>query len=259
MKQMKTYHIPAIAAVLGGLFIAVPTAEATITLTAGVADWTFYYDSGADTFDVVLQRKGTAVATGLNTPYVGPPGGVGGSADNFSFSELVVNVSSSPATIVNGVDYIITPAAGTSYPSSPDKADLGFRTRFRELAGEPPAAVDQFAGFRMTLNLVNSTLPGDFIMFKFNSVTEVNDILFETSDGDLSHVWPAWGHSHWHFGFSEEGQYDLVFDITGVNGLGETVTSTGSTAITFDVVPEPSAALLSIFAIGALALRRRRP
>jgi hypothetical protein len=255
---MKTSHIIAFAAVMGGLFAATPNAEAVITFTGGVADWTFYYDSTNDTFDVVFQAKGTTVATGLDTPYVGPPGGVGGSASNFTYDNLQVNISSSPLRTVNGVDYLISPAAGTNYTNA-SQPDLGFRTRFRELdGGDPPVAVDQFSGFRMTLNLTNSTLPGDFIMFKFDALLNDNVILFETADSDLSHDWPAWGHSHWHFGFSEIGDYELVFDIAGIDGNGDVVTSTGTAAIGFNVIPEPSTALFSVLAVGALALRRRR-
>jgi hypothetical protein len=255
---MKTSNIIAMAAVLGGLFVVTPKAEATITFTGGVADWTFYYDSVNDTFDVVFQAKGTTVATGLDNAYVGPPGGVGGSTTNYTYDNLQVNVSSAPRRTVNDVDYLITSASGTSYTNDA-QPDLGFRTRFRELNdGEPQVAVDQFANFRMTLNTASSTLAGDFIMFKYDAIADTNVILFETAKGDSSHDWSAWGHSHWHYGFSQEGDYNLVFDIEGLDAGGNVVTSTGSTSIGFNIIPEPSSALLSVLAVGALALRRRR-
>ncbi len=61
-------------------------------------------------------------------------------------------------------------------------------------------------------------------------------------------------HEHFGWGFTEEGIYNLTFDIAGthVGDGAKTATATYS----FSVIPEPSSALLGAF--GALALLRRR-
>jgi len=62
-------------------------------------------------------------------------------------------------------------------------------------------------------------------------------------------------HAHFGWGFTVEGTYELTFKISGthsVDGFKESLPAT----YTFNVIPEPSAALLG--AMGALALLRRR-
>jgi surface-anchored protein len=62
-------------------------------------------------------------------------------------------------------------------------------------------------------------------------------------------------HSHFNWGFTEPGTYELTFEFSGthsVDGL-----STESATYTFNVVPEPSVTLLGVFALAGLARRRR--
>ena len=65
----------------------------------------------------------------------------------------------------------------------------------------------------------------------------------------------AGDHMHFGWGFTELGHYDLTFEFTGthaVDGL-----KTASATYTFNVIPEPSAALMSLLG-GLFLLRRRR-
>lgn len=61
-------------------------------------------------------------------------------------------------------------------------------------------------------------------------------------------------HAHFLWGFTEEGTYNLTFEIAGTH-LTDGAKSASAT-YSFSVIPEPSSALLG--AIGALALLRRR-
>ena len=62
------------------------------------------------------------------------------------------------------------------------------------------------------------------------------------------------GHAHFGWGFTEEGIYDLTFEISGTHAVNGAETATAT--YKFSVIPEPSSALLGAF--GALALLRRR-
>ena len=259
-----------IAALMGGLFLtAAPSAEATITFTGGVADLVFFYESAEDRFDVVFRNKGAQV-TGDDTVYPGFTGIVAGDRDavnDRSFTNLQTNVTSSPLSMVKGIGYYITSATGSSHVDSA-QPDFGIRTRLREdevALGDPAGSTSaiQFSHMLMTLNWAASSKPvgAEFVMYRDGiPTTEFPDgrrINFETAASDFSHEWPSSGHSHWHFGFSEPGDYSLVFDLQGIGGeYGDS----GVTSFTmdFNIIPEPSTALLSLLAISAIGLRRRR-
>jgi hypothetical protein len=266
---MKSRFKYTLAAALGGLMFASASARATLTFTGGLGDLTFYYESAADRWDIVFQNKTSTQATGNTTAYSGFTGIVGGSASNVTFNALQINVSSAPLATVNSNGYFITPANGTSYqnqttPTLINQPDLGIRTRLREdqvaLESGTDIQANQFTSMRLTLDWANSTRPagGEFIMFKYNSTLEQNEILYETVDGNLIHDWGNYGHTHWHFGFSEIGDYSLVFNVEGVGGTYGDTSGTSQVTLNFNVIPEPSTALLGMFAVGALGLRRRR-
>lgn len=247
------------ALALGLLGISQPSATAqNIVFSGGGADLTFFYDSDEDTWDTVFRSKDDTVATGLTNPYGTPPGGVGGSANDFRFDTLTVSLTQPGTFELNSINYFITPASGGFFASS-SQPDLGIRTRLRE--GDP--AVDQFDNFRMTLDWANSTFNGgaiptgvEFAMFTddgFGSPV----VNYETAASDFVHDWPAWGHDHWHWGFSQPGEYNLAFTFQGING-GNPDSSIGSTSVQFDVVPEPAAGTLLLLAAALFFLARRK-
>ena len=121
--------------------------------------------------------------------------------------------------------------------------------------------------------ILPGTLTGNQYTFSLVSVSNVNGgkfrlydvdgfnvpiVVFNSGDGITgadSTTLPTGGHAHFNFSFSAPGQYDIEFKVDGLDG-GLPVTQTAT--YTFDVVPEPTSALL--LATGALALigRRRR-
>ncbi len=224
-----------------------PASAQDIVWTAGGADFfTFFYDSGNDSWDVVFRTKASGtVATGLTNPYGTPPGGVGESPRDYRFDTLTGIIDTPGHRVIHSMDYLVT---------GPTPLDPGFRTRLRE--GDP--AVDQFAAFRLELDWAASTRPQDaeFVMFNLDPFGAVNQVPYETATNQLSADWSVWDHWHWMFGFSEPGDYELVFDFAGLDGNGTVASSYGTASVNFTVVPEPAS--LSLLALGGILLFRTR-
>lgn len=244
--------------------LAVP-APGEIVFTGGGADLTFYYDRPNDSFDVVFRAKGNTQASGLDTPYT-PPQGVLGGGNDFSFSTLHLMVTDPQQGLLNGNLYnTIGPASA----AATGRPDLGLRTRFREqvydFASNPISGVrfDQFDHVEFTLDWANSTKPvnAEFALWNLDSDGGPDKILFETASGKLATDFPNWGHSHWIYGFSELGDYDLAFTVQGIGGaLGDS--SVGTFRLGVTAVPEPMTGGLLAVGLGCLAVgrfvRRRR-
>ena len=93
---------------------------------------------------------------------------------------------------------------------------------------------------------------GDFVLWT-DSPSEI--LHFDSSDGagdTLNSL--AGSHVHYNWGFSDPGTYEIAFGISGTHVTDGA--QTGGATYTFQVVPEPSSALLA--GIGAIALLRRK-
>lgn len=249
---------------LGGLLPVFATAiQAATVFTGGLADLTFFYDSANDRHDVVFRTKANTEASGLGPAYGAPPGGVGGDvANDRTFDSLRIVVSAAPVVTLNGIGYLVTPASGSSLYTDPSQPDLGIRTRLRENAINPgDPVVQQFANLRLSLDWAASLKPSDsaaFALFNTTAFGEVGTVLYDTAAEDFTHDWGNYGHTHWHFGFSEAGDYSLVFAIDGVGGAYGDDDTPGTVTLQFTVIPEPATAGMALFAAGLLGLRRRR-
>lgn len=251
----KLKFIPVAATVAALTWLPAKVQAQDIVFTSGVADVTFFYDSVADSFDVVFRSKGVNTsATNLTSPYGTPPGGVGGSADDYNFSTLTAVLSAAPTVNVGGTNFYVSPASGTGY-ATVDQPDVGIRTRFRE----NPGPVDQFATFRLTLDLGNSVLPSgaEVAIFRTDGDLSVTATQLNTATATLQSDWGVYGHEHWHWGFSELGDYNLVFNIQGLGGT-EGPTAVGTFELGFQVIPEPSSAAVALGAVAAAAVYLRR-
>lgn len=104
----------------------------------------------------------------------------------------------------------------------------------------------------VSLTLVNITGPGQFRLWQtdnFNNVTNFINTETDTLTFDLV----AGSHTHYNWGFTELGVYELEFQISGTHIMD--VEQSGAATFTY-AVPEPSTALLG--SLGMLALLRRR-
>lgn len=237
----------------------------TIDWTGGSADLTFYYDSNATEWHVVFRNKAATSATGLTDQFTGFPGIVGLNAGDFNFDTLNIHIGTTTTHTIGGTEYFLSPASGSSIfgPSDPGGGapDFGLRTRLREDFGS--GNVYQFDDFVFTLDLASSSLPGDFVLFNTDGFGNVDLLRYDSTETNpnLDATWDIWGHTHWNLGFSEYGDYTLVFDFYGSGGpYGFDASPLGQTTLNFSVIPEPGVfTLVTIAVLGALGLRRFRP
>ena len=119
--------------------------------------------------------------------------------------------------------------------------------------------------FKISLISVGANNPGDFAMYRFsgsgsfsNPFTFSNPI--NTKDGvsssDVLTVSSIEGHEHWNWAFSEEGEYTLNFQASGL--LGTTLFESEVETYTFNVVPEPTSSVLLLAGLAVIAAGRRR-
>ena len=101
----------------------------------------------------------------------------------------------------------------------------------------------------MTINLTGITGPGSFVLWQDGFP---NPTVFMDSVNDSLTLAPG-SHTHFNWGFTEKGIYELTFEISGTHLVDGLVSGSGT--YTFQI-PEPSSALLAV--IGGLALLRRR-
>jgi surface-anchored protein len=241
-------------------------------------DLTFFYNSAANTWVTVFRDQG-ADATGLTTSFSlssSPStwtGIVGNTATDFLFSRLATEVNTRAQATVGTTSFYLSPADGSPLFAGPG-ADLGIRTRLREnevaMNIGSGTAANQFTSFNLTLDPAASTFNGSPLDGSGAFVSLLhwsgNDpvALINTDGGPLTANFGNYGHVHRNWGFSQYGDYDLVFQIEGVGGTYGDTAATGLTTIGFAVaVPEPGTlGLAGLGMVGAVAgfrwLRCRR-
>lgn len=107
-------------------------------------------------------------------------------------------------------------------------------------------------------SIVSSPPGGDFALWAFDGGGNLLSAM-STADGSYnSGMEMAAGpgnHAHYTFGFTKPGIWEIEFTASGLHATDGFQTSTET--FIFQVVPEPSSALLTVFG-AAVALRRRR-
>lgn len=219
---------------------------------AGSADWTFFYDSVEGTFDVVFRNKSGAVAEGLTSPITSTRRGAG---DDYAFDNITVRLTQAPQLSFGSTDYYVSPRNGEGglslYDDSSNEPDFGIRTRFEETIDGVNVA--QFSSFTMTLDWATSTRPieAEFVLFSLDELDQPF-ALFDTASASFSSGLTTYGHNHYHWGFSQQGEYALNFTFVG-ELAGGGFTEVGSSTVNFEVIPEPGTVAL-LFGLGALGL-----
>ena len=145
----------------------------------------------------------------------------------------------------------MTTLAATSYywlPETEMEASAN-GTPFLGIGIEELAPGDWIGG-TVSLMLVSISGPGDFLLWQDDGFGGAN--VFFDSAGD-SFTLSAGSHTHYNWGFTEKGIYELEFEISGTHVDDGLQSAAG--LYTFQV-PEPSAIMLG--ALGALAMLRRK-
>ncbi len=221
-----------------------------IDFTGARGDFTLFYDPAGDEWDVVFRERAVTHATGLTSqadqdrPHAAP--------EDYNFSRLNVLVQTPAELERGGVRYYSTASEDAEVPWSETIPDFGMRPRLRDANDEP--LVDSF-----TMTLDGFSGPGDFALFQPDPIFGDTVFAYNTAEGRLEHEWEPWGHTHWHWGFTEPGEYELNFGLQGQFPDGSE-TGTGTGTVHFEVIPEPSAValLLGLTAAGCLFARRNR-
>lgn len=161
----------------------------------------------------------------------------------FEPDELIVVVGSLSTTTLGLKSYYWLPetesvAAANSVPF------LGIGLEELNLA--------DWTGGTVTLTLLSISGPGDFRLWQDDGFGGANNFI-NTDGGAMSFASVPGSHTHYNWGFTELGLYELEFQISGTHA--DDGFQSAAATYTF-AVPEPSTALLG--AIGALALFRRR-
>ena len=205
--------------------------------TAGHGDLGIGYEDGALEPHWHLGEDNESVTLGGSSGPLGPEGAEYEAAD-------ITPVTSLTQTI-GGSSYYVFPA--TENATVPF---IGFGT-------EELSAGDWTGD--LTLSLTGASGPGSFSLFSIDSFGAVTTLM-DSSDGfstvDTITLAPE-THTHHTWAFSQQGSYDLIFQVTGDHISG--VEKSASATYSFSVVPEPSTAglLLGAAALALTVVRRR--
>jgi len=247
-----------------------PAGAADIVFTGGGADLTFYYNSTNNTWATVFRAKGTTVATGLTAPFdsTSTPAtwdGMLGLGTDFTFTSLTPVFNTTSQAQIGAINYYVSAADASPFTTG---ADFGIRTRLRnanDIDVDDNPNGNQFATFNLTLNTELSTFNSNALtgnanvsLLRWDPVTTSWTALLDTANNETTAEFNAWDHVHRNWGFSEYGNYSLVFDLEGVGGVYGDTALIGTTSVNFEVVPEPSTYALLATALGLGALLRRR-
>lgn len=262
-----------------------------INFTAGAADLTFYFEStgaGTGNWYSVFRAKGTAgaptsaTATNLTNAFTGFTGIAGnqvptdatdpdtpivpapGFTGDHNFSSLTVTATTAGTATLGSTTFFTLSASGSPFNPNPltstPTADLGIRTRFQS------QSTNQFPdGMRLTLDVANSSFNGNPLGTSGAYVSLLNWDgfnnpigLINSDGGSLETDFGMSGHVHRNWGFSQAGDYQLAFTMSGLGGTGDYAgVPAGSVGINFSVIPEPSTVMLLLAgAIGLIGSRK---
>jgi surface-anchored protein len=147
-------------------------------------------------------------------------------------------------------------AGGATYYLFPESENVN--TPYIGFGAEELDPLDWTGNITLTLTAMSGPGGGVFSLYQ----VDLGDPTFfmSTNDGisgaDAITIVPG-SHTHYNFAFTEQGQYDLTFEISGTHGVDGA--KTASATYSFNVIPEPSTYALLMLGMAGVAWLRRRP
>jgi surface-anchored protein len=228
-------HITALSIPLA-LALSQPVSAASY-ITGGHIDVpAFGYDT-ADGFEPHIHNEGGADGAIIN-------GVRETTATEYAPDELIVFVNPSSTVTLGTTTYYWLPQDET--------AAFNNGVPFVGIGLEELESTDWVNGI-VSLTLLNITGPGQFRLWQTDAFDNVTDFI-NTETNTLTFDLAAGSHSHYNWGFTELGVYELEFQISGTHIVDQF--QSGAATFTY-AVPEPSTALLAFGGL-TLAIRRRR-
>jgi len=211
-------------------------AQAASILTGGHIDGpAFGYVSG-EGFEAHFHNEGGddgAIIDGLRIT----------TENEYEADELVIAIPVTSTTTIGSTTYFWLPE------TEQDAADQG--APFLGIGLEELDPSD-WVGGTLTLRILEIRGPGQLLLWQDDGFGGAN-IFFDTGNDVDSFTLAAGSHTHYNWGFTVNGTYEIDFGIEGTHDQDGVVSGQGT--YTF-VIPEPSSCLLGL--LGALAVMRRR-
>jgi surface-anchored protein len=228
------------------LFSSVP-AQAASLVTGGHLDFpAFGYVSNADVTAEPTLTQGFE-------PHIHNEGGPDGAIidgvrveddTEFEPDELIVVGKKSSTITVDSTTYFWLPETETQ-AAAQGVPFVGI--------GLEELAVSDWVGGTVTISLASFSGPGELLLWQDDGFGGEN-IFLDTANNITSFTLTAGSHTHYNWGFTNEGVFDLEFGISGTHV--DDGAQSGSATYTM-AIPEPSGALLAMAGL-LTTLRRRR-
>ncbi len=162
----------------------------------------------------------------------------------YEADELVVFVNPTSTTLLGATTYYWLPETETAAAAN--------NVPFVGL-GLEELDVDDWVGGTVSLTLLSITGPGQFRLWQDDGFGGAINYI-DTESNLMSFNLAPGSHTHYNWGFTELGEYDLEFQISGTHQIDGA--QSASATFTY-AIPEPSSALLALSGL-LYGFRRRR-
>lgn len=162
----------------------------------------------------------------------------------YESDELVIFVNPTSTTNLGGITYYWLPESETAAAAN-NVPFVGI--------GLEELGVADWDGGTLFLTLLSLTGPGHFRLWQDDGFGGVIDYIDTVNNLTSFNLVPG-SHTHYNWGFTELGEYDLEFQISGTH-IADGAQS-GSAIFTY-AIPEPSSAILALGGV-LFGFRRRR-
>lgn len=223
------------------LAVAISTSAAQAALyTDGHADFGAAYEDGA--FNFHFHGEGATVD------------GIERDDEEFAISEITVVASTASMVILPVAFAGLGSSVGDTVWVLPEVQNPALP--FLGLATEELSA-SSWGNITFTLgSVISPSGSGNFALWQSGSFGETL-LRMSTADPGLDQVIMQPGaHSHYNWGFTEAGNWQVEFTVSGNHAVDGFVSSTQT--LNFQVIPEPSAVVLGGMGLLAAVSRRRR-